>query len=65
MGILENASVVPLTSEEIKEATAIIDKQSICVATVQLKMQIGWNLAADLIEHTKGRQALPAIALNR
>lgn len=65
MGILDKASVLPLTCEEIKEATAIIDKQGICVATVQFKMQIGWNRAADLIEHIKGRESLPAIALNR
>jgi len=65
MGILENASVVPLTCKEIKKATDILDTYGICVATVQIKMQIGWNRAADLIEHIKGREALPSVALKR
>lgn len=65
MGILDNASIAPLTDEEVKEATAILDKKGVCVASVQIKMQIGWNRAADLIEHIKGREALPPVALNR
>jgi DNA segregation ATPase FtsK/SpoIIIE-like protein len=34
----------------------------VCVATVQRRMRIGWNRAADLIAHIKGEDALPAVA---
>ena len=65
MGTLERASAVPLTSAEIQEATAILDERGICVAILQGRMKIGWSRAADLIEHIKGRDALPAVALKR
>jgi len=65
MGIRERASEVPLTTEEIQAATAHLEKRGICVASLQRTMRIGWNRAADLIEHIKGRNALPAVARNR
>lgn len=58
-------AVVPLTVGEIQEATAILDKHGVCVATLQRKMRIGWNRAADLVERIKGRNALPSVALKR
>jgi len=65
IGVLKPASVTPLTSDEIERATSILDKDGVCVSLLQRKMQIGWNRAADLIEHIKGRDALPAVALMR
>lgn len=64
-GFLQPASVVPLTEEEIAQATEIIKDHAVCMATLQRIMRISWSRAADLIEHIIGRDALPAVALNR
>lgn len=65
MAVLQRAAEVPLTAEEIAEATAYLETHGCCVASLQRTMRIGWLRAADLIEHIKGREVLPAVARNR
>lgn len=59
------AADAPLTNEEIDTATQILSGRPACVATLQRRMRIGWNRAADLLEHIKGTEALPEAARNR
>lgn len=56
------AKDVPFTPAEISAATAILAAGPVCVATVQRRLSIGWNRAADLVGHIKGAEALPAVA---
>jgi DNA segregation ATPase FtsK/SpoIIIE-like protein len=56
------AKDVPLTEEEIQEAGVLLEKGPVCVATIQRRLRIGWNRAADLIAHIKGPEALPEVA---
>lgn len=56
------AKDVPLTPAEISAATAVLAAGPICIATVQRRLSIGWNRAADLVGHIKGTDALPAVA---
>ncbi len=65
MAVLQRAAEVPLTPEEITEATLYLETHGCCVASLQRTMRIGWSRAADLIENIKGREALPAVARNR
>ncbi|GLZ73698.1 hypothetical protein [Burkholderia contaminans] len=65
MGILERAALVPLSANEISQASQIIAFAGVCVAHIQRQMGIGWNRAADLAEAIVGRDALPEVAKNR
>lgn len=65
MGILERAALVPLSANEISQASQIIAFDGVCVAHIQRQMGIGWNRAADLAEAIVGRDALPEVAKNR
>lgn len=64
-GATSAASSVAFSGEEIRTATALLDEHGVCIARVQRKLKIGWNRAADLVEHIKGREVLPAVALRR
>lgn len=65
MGILERASVVPLTADELEQARQIIVFDGVCVAHVQRRMRIGWLRAADLTEAIVGYDGLPEVAKHR
>ena len=65
MGILERAALVPLSANEISQASQIIAFDGVCVAHIQRQMGIGWNRAADLAEAIVVRDALPEVAKNR
>ena len=65
MGILERAALVPLSANEISQASQIIAFDGVCVAHIQRQMGIGWNRAADLAEAIVGRDALPEVEKNR
>lgn len=65
MGILERAALVPLTANELAQASEIIACDGVCVAHIQRRMGIGWNRAADLAEAIAGGDALPDVAKNR
>lgn len=56
------AQAVPLSADEIRAAEQVIARDGICVATVQRRLAIGWNRAADLIAHIKGVAAVPKVA---
>lgn len=56
------AHQVPLTPSEIAAATAVLSSSGLCVATVQRRLRIGWNRAADLVMHLRGYEALPEVA---
>lgn len=65
MGILERATLLPLTESELTRTREIIAFDGVCVAHIQRQMAIGWNRAADLAEAIVGRDALPAVAKHR
>ncbi|RQR11333.1 hypothetical protein DF026_17170 [Burkholderia stagnalis] len=65
MGILERASLVPLTAQELADARQIINSDGVCVAHIQRQMRIGWNRAADLAEAIVGCDKLPDVAKSR
>jgi hypothetical protein len=65
MGILERASVVPLTTDELVIASGIVQTDGVCIAHIQRRMRIGWNRAADLAEAIVGHDALPEVAKKR
>lgn len=52
----------PATTSEIIAVEQILATHAVCVATVQRKLRIGWNRAADLIAQVKGVDALPDVA---
>jgi hypothetical protein len=52
----------PLTPAEISAATQILESGPVCIATVQRRLAIGWNRAADLVAHIKGADSLPLVA---
>lgn len=56
------AQQVPLTSVEIAAASAVLASSPLCVSTVQRRLRIGWNRAADLVMHLRGYDALPEVA---
>jgi DNA segregation ATPase FtsK/SpoIIIE-like protein len=56
------ASEIPLTNDELQAAAKVLASGSVCVSTVQRRLRIGWNRAADLIAELKGLDALPAVA---
>lgn len=65
MGILERAALVPLSANEISQASQIIAFDGVCVAHIQRQMGIGWNRAADLAEAIVGQDDLQEVAKNR
>lgn len=65
MWILERASLVPLTPQELADARQIINSDGVCVAHIQRQMRIGWNRAADLADEIVGRDKLADVAKRR
>lgn len=56
------ASEVPLTPDELAAAGKVLADGPACVSTVQRRLRIGWNRAADLVAQLKGLDALPPVA---
>lgn len=56
------ASEVPITRDELAAAALVLNSRHACVSTVQRKLRIGWNRAADVVVALKGVDALPPVA---